>query len=147
MKYWKASRNLAVDKCMILFTSLSKTTLRIPSKPIPKGYKAWAIASKGYVLGWFWHAKKKGPVRIPLVPAELGNNKIAAVVLFLLELLPKVPDSLYVVYLDNLFTSTKLLRCLRTHGYGAASTCHTNSGICKTFVERKNEDKRKDCLH
>jgi hypothetical protein len=91
----------------------------------------------GYVLAWFWHAKGKGPVRIPKVPKQLGQNKTAAAVPFLLELLPKVPGLRYVVWLDNLFTSTKLLTYLRELGHGVVSTCRTNSGICKAFVNKK----------
>jgi hypothetical protein len=62
----------------------------------------------------------------------------------LLERLHKVPGLRYVVWLDNLFVSTKLLRYLRDLDYGAAGTCRTNSGICKAFVERKKSDKKVD---
>jgi hypothetical protein len=127
---------------MIGFTGQSGAILKIPSKPISEGYKAWAIAQDGYIIAWIWHAKKKGPIGIPLVPKELGNNRTGAVVLFLLDLLPKVPSFPYMVYLDNLFTSTKLLRLLRERGYGAVGTCRTNSGICTTFVDQKNKDKK-----
>jgi hypothetical protein len=131
---------------MVGFTGRSAAILRIPSKPIPEGYKGWVLAQCGYVLAWFWHAKGKGPVGIPKIPKELGKNKTAAVVPFLLDLLPKVPNLRYVVWLDNLFTSTKLLRLLRERGYGAVGTCWTNSGICKEFVDKKAVDKKTDYL-
>jgi hypothetical protein len=88
-------------------------------------------------------ACKKEGSGIPKVPKELGDNKTRAVVLFLLELLPEVPGFPYVVYLDNLFTSTKLFRLLRERGYSAVGTCRTNSGICETFVDQKNKDKKR----
>lgn len=149
LKYWKPSWNVAVDECMIGFTGRSSSILKIPSKPISKGYKAWAIAQNGYILGWLWHAKKKGPVGLlqSAIPPELEGNKTAAVVLFLLESLPKVPlPNQYVVFLDNLFTSTKLLRCLRSHRYSAVGTCRTNSGICQPLVDRKAKDKKEDLI-
>jgi hypothetical protein len=122
----------------------SHAILKIPSKPIPEGYKAWALAQDGYILAWLWHMKKKGPLGIPRIPKELGNNKTAAVVPFLLNLLPKIPGFQYVVWLDNLFTSTNLLNYLRTLGYGATGTCRTNSGICQDFVDKKTKDSKVD---
>ena len=68
----------------------------------------------------------------------LRQNKIAIIVLFLLQLLPSRPlDSLYVVWLDNLFLNIKLFAYLRELGYGATGIARTNSGICVDFVARK----------
>jgi hypothetical protein len=83
--------------------------LKIPSKPISEGYKAWAIAQAGYILGWLCHAER-GSVGLGLIPNALGDNETAATGPFLLGLLPKVPSFRYVVWLDNLFVSTNLLR-------------------------------------
>jgi hypothetical protein len=81
------------------------------------------------------------------VPQALGQNKTAATVPFLLQLLPSRPlDSPYVVWLDNLFSSTKLFAYLRELGYGATGTARTNSGICADFVARKQIDKKKDSI-
>ena len=129
---------------MIGFTGQSYTTLKIFTKPTPKGYKGQVLAQKGYVLAWLQHAKQKGLISFSKVPKLLGSNKTAAVVPFLLEMLPKVPGFCYVVQLDNLFTSTKLLRYLQDLNFGAVSTYCTNSGICKDFVNKKNQDKKVD---
>jgi hypothetical protein len=85
------------------------------------------------------------------VPPTLHNTN--AVVPWLLDKLPKRTEGGYVVYLDNLFTSIKLLKYLLIQGYGACGnitifkpslqvliligTCRTNSGICKELVELK----------
>jgi hypothetical protein len=45
--------------------------------------------TRQYILALVWHAKRKGLISIPLISKELGDNKIRAVELFLLELLPK----------------------------------------------------------
>jgi len=109
--------------------------MTIPSKPIPTGYKVWAVAQKGYILSWLWHSKGTGPLGIGKVPCALGCNKTAATVPYLLGLLHKRPkESPYIVWLDNLFSSTKLFEYLRQLGYGATSTACTNSGICTEFV-------------
>jgi len=91
IKYWISSQDVAVDEYIIGFTSRSTATLKILTKPIPKGYKGWVLAQQGYVLAWLWHAKKKGPVGLPKLLKELGSNKTAAVVPFLLNLLLKIP--------------------------------------------------------
>jgi hypothetical protein len=48
-KYWKPSRDVAVDECKVRFTGRSYDITTIPSKPIPIGYKVWAIAQVGYI--------------------------------------------------------------------------------------------------
>jgi Transposase IS4 len=64
---------------------------------------------------------------------------------FLLRLLPKrLIESPYEVWLDNLFTSTKLFGYLWKEGFGATGTARTNSGVYNGFVERKKLDKAKD---
>ena len=50
LKYWIPGRDLAIDECMIRFTGRSHDIMTIPSKPIPTGYKVWAVAQKGYIL-------------------------------------------------------------------------------------------------
>jgi Transposase IS4 len=63
----------------------------------------------------------------------------------LLELLPKrPPDSPYIVWLDNLFSSTKLFGYLRQQGFGATGTARSNSGICADFATKKQADQKKD---
>ncbi len=129
LKFWVPGRNLAIDECMLRFTGRSYDIITIPSKPISTGYKVWAVAQKGYILSWLWHSKGTGPIGIK-VPQALGQNKTAATVPYLLQLLPKRPlDSPYIVWLDNLFSSTKLFGYLRQLGFGATGTARTNSGI------------------
>lgn len=72
-------------------------------------------------------------------PKELKQNKTAAVVPCLLD---KLPGNLqYGVYLDNLVTSTPLLKYLYDKGYGATGTARINAGIHVDLVEKKKSDK------
>jgi len=131
---------------MLRFTSRSHDIITIPSKPIPTGYKVWVVAQQGYILSWLWHSKRSGPVGIK-VPRALGRNKTAATVPYLLQRLPKrPPESLYVVWLDNLFSSTKLFQYLRDLGFGATRTARTTSGICAEFAAKKAADAKKDTI-
>jgi hypothetical protein len=123
LNFWVPGRNLAVDECMVRFTGRSYDIITIPSKPIHTGYKVWAVAQEGYILSWIWHSKGSRPVGIGKVPKQLGQNRTAATVPYLLGKLPKrLPDSLYIVWLDNLFSSTKLFDYLRDLGFGATGT-------------------------
>jgi hypothetical protein len=53
------------------------------------------------------------------------------------KLLKRLPNSLYIVWLDNLFSSTKLFNYLRDLGFEATGTVQVNSGICVDFVAKK----------
>lgn len=52
---WKLGWNFAVDECMQRFAERAFETTTVPSKPIPIGYKVWAVAQLGYFLYWTWH--------------------------------------------------------------------------------------------
>lgn len=85
-----------------------------------------------------------------LTPIELGGtkrgkggNKTQAVVLHLLD---RLPPARYYVYIDNLFTSIKLLELLHARGYSATGTYRMNSGVISELVDIKKRDKGKDKL-
>jgi hypothetical protein len=63
-------------------------------------------------------------------------------VVYLLEQLPATKHS-YHIYIDNLFTSTKLLKLLQKRGFAAIGTCRTNAGVLSELVELKKKDKGK----
>jgi len=110
--------HLAVDETIQRFMGRAPEIVNIPSKPTPEGFKIWVLANEGYVLDFIWHAKgdKKGPVDLDesFVDQE-GFSKTQAVVLdLLLQKDTETDERLYppgkhVVWLDNLFTSVKLL--------------------------------------
>ena len=108
--------------------------VNIPSKPTPEGFKIWILGNEGYILDWLWHAKgdKKGPVDLDTSYTEgEGFSKTQAVVLDLLTQRDNetderlYPPGKHIVWLDNLFTSVKLLTRLRGLGIGAAGTVRT----------------------
>ena len=137
--YWNSGTDVAVDEAMARFTDRSNDIVTIPNNPIATGYKIWIFAQLGYCLSWMFYQKGKGPVNIKQAPK--GLNKTNAVVLYLLNQLPK---ELYCVWLDNLFTSHNLMIQLREKRYGAAETCRVNSGVVQDLVSKKNMEKSKD---
>jgi hypothetical protein len=58
-------------------------------------------------------------------------------------LLDQLPPARYHVYLDNLFTSTKLLELLRSKGYVAIGTYRIISSVLLELVELKKKGKGK----
>jgi hypothetical protein len=73
-----------------------------------------------------------------------NGNKMQAVVPHLLNLHPPHTHGRYVVYIDKLYTSIKLLSYLRKIGYGATGTARTNSGIINGLVRLKRDDEVND---
>lgn len=110
----------------------AKEIVNIPSKPIPEDFKIWILTNQGYVLGWVYHAKgqnkDEGPQDIyDYWTKDLGFNKTQAVVLDLLAQDDIAKDYSHIVWLDNLFTSARLLSQLNDKGFGATETVRTTS--------------------
>ena len=126
-KYWKTGTHLAVDKTIQRFMGRSKEIINIPSKPTPKGFKIWVLANEGYVLNWVYHAKGQnkgdGPQDIcDYWTKWLGFNQTQAVILDLVSQEDIAKDYSHIVWLDNLFTSARLLAQLDDEGFESAGT-------------------------
>lgn len=128
---------------MARFCGRAHDSLTIPSKPIPTGFKIWALGQQGYLLHWIWHQKNKGPVEVkpPKLPKPHAINPTNSVVVACLKSLPVQP---YCVWLDNLFVSKNLMTYLREEGFSAAGTATTKSGVSESMVKRKQAEKNKD---
>jgi len=135
-KYWQCGTHLAVDESIVRFTGRASEIVNIPTKPTPEGFKIWILANQGYVVDWMYHSKgegiDKGPHNLDVERwvKGLGFSKTQAVVLDLVSrLLHTTPSSSsrFIVWLDNLFTSVKLLSQLKKLGVGAAGTVRTTN--------------------
>lgn len=126
--YWKTASHVAVDETIPRFMGRSKETVNIPSKSVPEGFKIWVLANAGYVLDWLYHAKgdDAGPVDLDdYWTNDRGFSKTQAVVLDLLKQKGISEHQQHVVWLDNLFTSARLLSVLKEEVFGAAGTVPT----------------------
>ncbi len=141
-----------MDEIIVRFEGRAKETTTIPTKPIPTGFKVWAVAQRGFLILWNWHipGEKNGPVGVK-TPRELGGtikagnggNKTQAVVLHLIKQLPSPPKGCgYHVFLDNLFVSTRFVEYARSQGVGVTGTCRDIGGINKDLLKLKKEDKK-----
>ena len=138
--YWKPGRDLAIDECIEGFTGRTHDTVNIPTKPTPIGFKIWILADAGYVYDLLWHVKgdgrDQGPQGLRPTWDKQGFSKTQSVVL---ELMTRMPDKGkgHAVWLDNLFTSSKLLTTLRNYGIGAAGTVRTSRTKREESKERR----------
>ena len=136
-KYWATGTHLAVDETIQRFMGRAKEIVNIPTKPEPEGFKIWVLANCGYVLDWLYHCKgvDHGPVDLnEFFTKKLGFSKTQAVVLDLLSQHGISDDFQHIVWLDNLFTSSRLLTQLEDDGFGAAGTVRT------TRTEREKKE-------
>jgi hypothetical protein len=68
----------------------------------------------------------------------IALNSTQSIVIALINLLP---NSIYHVFVDNLFSSPDLFLSLRQHGHGATGTARPNCGIFKELIDAKKKDK------
>ena len=145
-QYWSIDTHLTVDESIQRFQGRFAVTINIPSKPVPKGYKIWILANAGYVLNWLFHAKND-----KLSPIDLNDwwikdedfSKTQAVVLDLLTQQGIDNNNKHVVWLDNLFTSTRLLSVLRDLGFGIAGTVRVTKTKRDEYEEKHDTQAQK----
>ena len=152
--YWSTGTYLAVDETIQRFMGRAKEIVNIPTKPEPEGFKIWVLANCGYVLDWLYHCKgdNKGPVDLnDYFTKELGFSKTQAVVLDLLSQHGIADQFQHIIWLDNLFTSVRLLTQLEDDGFGAAGTVRTtrtkrekNEAKSGTKAQQKELQKEKE---
>ncbi|KAF7548562.1 hypothetical protein G7046_g8632 [Stylonectria norvegica] len=123
-----AGTNLAVDEAMARFTGRLNETTKVPSKPIPLGFKIWVVAQQGFFLRWIWH--KPGPAfdraaatafdSTPAPQATVATANTAAVA----------------------FDDDKAPGPLNpTQSHGATGIARINCGFYKPYVKLKVADK------
>ena len=141
-KYWNTGTHLAVDETIERFMGRASEIVNIPNKPTPEGFKIWVMANQGYVLDWLYHTKgsdsDSGPVDLDdFWTKDEGFSKTQAVVLDLVSQEGVQKDYSHIIWLDNLFTSARLLKALKKEGFGAAGTVRT------TQTKREKDEKEK----
>ena len=50
--YWLPSTNLTIDEVMFKFEGRTTQKITIPYKPIPTGFKIFALGDSGYIYNW-----------------------------------------------------------------------------------------------
>ena len=141
---WTPGTDLAIDEAMIMFQGRAKETMTIPNKPIPIGFKLWVITQLDYFHSWLFHMPGFKPLGVTAIPEISLTNYTAAVVPTLLQQLPEWDNGHYHIWLDNLFTSSRLLSYLHSNNVGASGTARANSGIHQDILKEKTIESKKD---
>lgn len=132
------------------WTKLSKGSKEGLQRSLPfrvsqrrRGSKYWVLAVNGYILDFLWHArgsnKRDGPQNLDPRWKKEGFCATQAVVLTLL-LRMKNNGHGHVVWIDNLFTSARLLQKLRESRIGAAGTVRTTNRKREEIDTNKTDD-------
>jgi hypothetical protein len=110
---------VAIDEIMVRFHGRSSDTCKMPKKPIKQGYKIFVLADDGYVWHFQLSSKQFGIGELSKVDELTATGSM---VLQMARLLPKIPNSHYILYLDNYSTSIPLFSTLQKENIGAAGT-------------------------
>lgn len=130
---FQPSTHVSVDEMMIPFTGRSRHTVKIPSKPIPVGYKIFALCDRGYTLDWMFTSRTESVAELIRDP---DVSPTSSAVLQLCQALCPIGSSdtvdleshaNYIVYMDNGFSTIPLFRKLRELSIGACGTARINS--------------------
>lgn len=114
--------HLSVDEMIVPFTGRSLHTVRIPSKPLPVGYKVIALCCSGYTIDWILTSRTESFPGLQRKP-ELSPTSSAV-----LQLCWTLETNIYnfIVYTDNGFTTIPLYRTMGEKGIGACGTSRVN---------------------
>jgi len=116
LEYFLNDEHLSIDESMLPYYGRHSSKQRIVGKPIRMGYKTWVLASSdGYIVQFepYQGAKKSGATRSSAVSWGLGESVV-------LDLLGQLPvETSYHIFMDNYFTSLRLLYHLLEHNIQA----------------------------
>jgi len=141
LQYFLNEEHLSIDESMLPYYGRHSSKQRIVGKPIRMGYKMWVLAtSDGYVVQFdpYTGAKRSGGTRSSSTSWGLGEH----VVLDLLEELPRGIS--YHVFIDNFFTSFRLMNHLHDHNIQATGVIRCNKlGRCSIEPPKSLEKKER----
>ena len=140
-KHWKSDQFMTVNEVMQRFKNWLHDTLIIFTKFTSEDYKIWMIVDEDYVLFWIYHQHNKKSLNVK-ISKKLKNNKTVMMITDLLDQLLKQLNYIYKVFLNNLFTSHKLLLYLWKRDYEITETARSNFKIYKNFVQLKIQNKK-----
>jgi len=121
-KYIIPRSMVSFNEMMVRFTGRSTAIIKLPSKPIPEGFKILSLCQYGYCYSFIFTS----PGCFFGLPSRIDHQDIALLktskcVLYLTRQLPLQAHQ-FCLFLDNYFTNIPLLQVLRRLGIAAAGT-------------------------
>ena len=138
-QYWIIETHFVVDESIQRFQGRSTVTVNISSKSVSKEYKVWVLINADYVLNWLFHATDDKYESMNLNDHWIKIEEFSKTQVVVLNLMIQqdIFDlNKYVVWLNNLFTSTRLLSILRDLEFEVAN-------IVRVIKTKRNELKEK----
>lgn len=133
--FWPPEQDLDVDESMIPYYGKHSAKQFIKGKPIRFGFKLWCLNTR---LGYLVQCEpyQGGGTQID---SDLGLGGSVVV-----DLLSELPSRNYVIYIDNYFTSLKLLQKLKGDGIACTGTVRANrvEKAPLTPVEKMKKEER-----
>lgn len=140
LKYFPGDAHVSIDESMVPYFGHHGTKQHMHGKPIRFGFKVWSLCNR---LGYVIQAE-------PYQGASTGNTNPdlgvgGSVVMDLVKRLPE--GSGYSVFVDNFFTSLRLLDELKKHGHDGTGTIRVNRVEKAPLLDNKDAKKlqRGDC--
>ncbi|XP_051170607.1 piggyBac transposable element-derived protein 4-like [Leptopilina boulardi] len=116
LKFYKPTKEQAIDESMIRFKGRSSLKQYLPQKPIKRGFKVWVRADKyGFVCEFQIYTGK-----IDGSAEKLLGERVVR------DLSRELTFKNYHLYFGNYFTSVSLMICLKNEGIQACGTVRSN---------------------
>lgn len=119
LKYFPGDKHLSIDESMVPYFGKHGTKQHIHGKPIRFGYKIWSLCTRlGYIIyGEPYQGAKTGNTNPNL---GVGGSVVT-------NLISKLPDDeKYSFYVDNFFTSLRLMDEVKQMGHNITGTLRAN---------------------
>ena len=133
-RYIELRTEVSIDEMMVRYTGRTQHTTKVKNKPIPQGYKVFALCCEGYLYDWIYWSTTAKMGDVAPVP---GFCDTSSIVIRLAESLPynRYP---FIIFMDNFFSSVDLFARLRRMGIDACGTTrHTRRDVPAEFKRLK----------
>ena len=109
------------------------------NKPIPEGYKIFALAEDDYTYAFFFTSRVGGFLGIDIpVPTRINVNPTSRIVFSMCAQLHPLAQ-LYILYCDNHFSNVSLFEALREFQIAACGTVRLNSTLYPKCLKIKQK--------
>lgn len=133
---YNPGQNLAFNEITILMTGCTFLKHITKHKPAHESIQFWALRESLGGLQYLWWFE--------LDLNDGVKNKVHSAVISAVKQLEELAG--YCIYMDNLFTSVKLLKEIRGLGHSACGTCRVKRGMPKCVEDIKKSAKAKSVL-
>jgi len=127
--YCTPATEVSIDAIIIRFIGQSTHTVRLPNKPLPEGYKVFALCEHGYIFFFMYTSRVEQFFGQDLAyegPENLHLSPTSRAVLQLALALP-YQEYCFTLFCDNYFSNIPLFQAFRYNQIAACGTIRPNS--------------------